>query len=144
MVNANVLISFNSGRPYTPLAEQHLLATGDNTQYGNTTGYVNSAYGPGNFRVDLKLEKSFGLMNNLAITPYVWVENLFNTVNAVVVYRSTGSPYTTGWLSTQEGIAATSGPGGNNIAADYMSLEMNPGNFGIPRLNKARIKIKFL
>jgi hypothetical protein len=143
MVNANILVSFNSGRPYTPLAVQHILATGDNTQYGNTTGYVNSAYGPGNFRVDFKLEKSFSLMNDLAITPYVWVENLFNTVNAVIVYRSTGDPYTTGWLSTQEGIAATSGPGGSNIAADYMSLERNPGNFGIPRLIRLGLKLNF-
>lgn len=143
MVNANVLISFNSGRPYTPLLVQHILATGDNTQYGDTKGYVNSAYAPGNFRVDFKLEKSFSLMNNLAITPYVWVENLFNTINAVNVYRSTGSPYTSGWLSTQEGIAATSGTGGNLIAADYMSLERNPANFGIPRLIRLGLKLNF-
>jgi hypothetical protein len=143
MLNANVLISFNSGRPYTPLLVQHLLATGDNTQYGDTKGYVNSAYGPGNFRVDFKLEKSFSLMNNLAITPYLWVENLFNAVNPVTVYRSTGDPYTTGWLSTKEGIAATSGPGGSNIAADYMSLERNPSNFGIPRLIRLGLKLNF-
>jgi len=143
MVYANILVSFNSGRPYTPLAVQHILATGDNTQYGNTTGYVNSAYGPGNFRLDFKLEKSFSLMNNLAITPYLWVENLFNALNPVVIYRSTGDPLTTGWLSTQEGIAATSGPGGNMIAADYVSLERNPANFGIPRLIRLGLKLNF-
>jgi outer membrane receptor protein involved in Fe transport len=142
-VNANVLVSFNSGRPYTPLLVQHLLLDGDNTQYGDTKGYVNSSYGPGNFRVDLKLEKSFDLMNNLAITPYVWIENLFNTVNAVTVYRSTGSPYTTGWLSTKEGIAAATAPGGNNVAADYTSFERDPSNFGIPRLIRLGLKLNF-
>ena len=143
LVDANILISFNSGRPYTPLAVQHILATGDNTQYGDTKGYVNSAYGPGNFRVDLKLEKSFAVMNNMLLTPYLWVENLFNAVNPVDVYRSTGDPYTTGWLSTQEGIAASSGPGGNLVAADYRSLERNPFNFGIPRLIRLGFKINF-
>ena len=142
-VNANVLVSFNSGRPYTPLLVQHLLATGDNTQYGDTKGYVNSSYGPGNFRIDLKLEKSFDLMNNLAITPYLWVENLFDAVNVVNVYRSTGDPYTTGWLTTKEGISATSGPTGNIIAADYRSLERDPTNFGIPRLIRLGIKFNF-
>jgi hypothetical protein len=143
MLDANVLISFNSGRPYTPLLVEHILATGDNTQYGDTKGYVNSSYGPGNFRVDFKLEKTFDIMNNLGITPYVWVENLFNAINPVNVYRSTGDPYTTGWLSTQEGIAATSGPGGKMVAADYMSLERDPGNFGIPRLIRLGLKLNF-
>jgi hypothetical protein len=82
-------------------------------------------------------------MNNMLLTPYLWVENLFNAVNPVDVYRSTGDPYTTGWLSTQEGIAASSGPGGNLVAADYRSLERNPFNFGIPRLIRLGFKINF-
>jgi hypothetical protein len=142
-VSANVLVSFNSGRPYTPLLIEHLLATGDNTQYGDTKGYVNSSYGPGDFRVDLKLEKSFDLLNNLAITPYVWIQNLFNAINVVSVYRSTGDPYTTGWLSTAEGKAAIGGTDGNFIAQDYMSLERDPGNFGIPRLIRLGLKLNF-
>ncbi len=142
-VSANVLVSFNSGRPYTPLLVEHLLATGDNTQYGDTKGYVNSSYGPGTFRVDLKLEKSFELMHNLAITPYVWIQNLFDAVNVVNVYRSTGDPYTTGWLSTAEGKAAVGGTDGNLIAQDYMSLERDPNNFGIPRLIRLGLKLNF-
>jgi len=142
-ISANVLVSFSSGRPYTPLLMQHLLATGDNTQYGDTKGYVNSSYGPGTFRVDFKLEKSFDLMSNLAITPYIWVQNLFNDINVVTVYRSTGDPYTTGWLSTAEGQAATSGPTGAYVAQDYMSLERNPANFGIPRLIRLGLKLNF-
>jgi outer membrane receptor protein involved in Fe transport len=142
-ISANVLVSFTSGRPYTPLLVQHLLATGDNTQYGDTKGYINSSYGPGTFRVDLKLEKSFSLMNNLAITPYVWIQNLFDAINVVNVWRSTGDPYTTGWLSTAEGRAATSVTNGNLIAQDYMSLERDPNNFGIPRLIRLGLKLNF-
>lgn len=135
LTNANILVSFASGRPYTPVSDQNLIA--GYTNYGETKGYVNSVYGPGNFRVDFKLEKSFAF-SNLFITPYVWVENLFDADNPVNVYRSTGSPYTTGFLSTIEGKTWSEGK-----RADYESFEKTPFNFGIPRLIRLGLKINF-
>ncbi|MFN3695672.1 MAG: hypothetical protein ACK4UV_11740, partial [Ignavibacterium sp.] len=141
LLSANVLISFNSGRPYTPLKEQNLLVGA--TNYGDTKGYVNSAYGPGNFRVDLKLEKGFAL-GNAMFTPYLWIENLFDADNVVNVYRSTGSPLTTGWLSTPNGRTyAESTPNPEKFKQDYQSLERNPFNFGIPRTIKLGFKVNF-
>lgn len=141
LFNANALISFNSGRPYTPLQEQNLLEGSSN--WGETKGYVNSAYGPGNFRVDLKIEKGFSF-GNLQVTPYVWIENLFDADNAVEVYRSTGSPYTTGWLSTESGMRFAEGnPYPTLFKQDYTSLERNPFNFGIPRTIKLGLKVNF-
>ena len=96
LLNANILVSFASGRPYTPLQEQNLLLVSSN--WGETKGYVNSAYGPGNFRIDLKVEKGFEL-GSAVISPYVWIENLLDADNPVSVYRSTGSPYNTAWVS---------------------------------------------
>lgn len=149
LVNANVLISFNSGRPYTPLKEQNLLV--GTTNFGDTKGYVNSAYGPGNFRVDLKLEKGIEL-GEIRLVPYLWIENLFDAVNIgggtafspSGVYRSTGSPYTTGWLSTQSAktyVESTPNPEGTRF--DYQSYERNPFNFGIPRLIRLGLKVNF-
>jgi hypothetical protein len=135
----NLLISFNSGRPYTPLEEQDLSV--DFTNFGNARGYVNSAYGPGNFRIDLKLEKSFRFGDAL-ITPYLWVENLLDADNAVRVWRSTGSPWTTGFLETENGKTKAEGKG-EQWVQDYMSLERNPSNFGIPRLIKLGLKVNF-
>ncbi len=147
MTGANVLVSFASGRPYTPLESQNLLE--GNTNWGDTRGYVNSAYGPGNFRIDFKLEKSFAV-GNLLLTPYVWVENLLDADNPVTVYQSTGDAYTTGWLESQEAqnIAASrqtvANPDGDQyFIEDYKSLERNPYNFGIPRLIKLGFKINF-
>lgn len=141
MTNANILVSFNSGRPYTPLQEQNLLEGSSN--WGETKGYVNSAYGPGNFRVDLKIEKGIPI-SNLVITPYVVIENLFDADNPVEVYRSTGSPYTTAWLNTAQGRKfRNEHPYPQLFEADYKSLEMNPFNFGIPRLIKLGLKINF-
>jgi len=141
MLSANVLLRFNSGRPYTPLKMQNLLA--GTTNFGETKGYVNSAYGPGNFRIDLRLEKSFAI-GNLFITPYVVVENLLDADNPVTVYQSTGDAYTTGWLETREGQSyANSTADAEGFKADYRSLELNPFNFGIPRQIKLGLKVNF-
>ena len=147
MTGANVLVSFASGRPYTPLQSQNLLA--GTTNFGDTRGYVNSAFGPGNFRIDLKLEKSF-LVGDLMLTPYLWIENLLDADNPVNVYQSTGDAYSTGWLETQEAknVAASkktaANPNGDKyFIEDYKSLERTPFNFGIPRLIKLGFKVNF-
>lgn len=141
LLNANVLISFASGRPYTPLATQNLLEGSSN--WGDTRGYVNSAFGPGNFRIDLKLEKGFAF-GDATITPYLWIENVLDAKNPVDVYRSTGDPFSTAYLATDEAqrIAASQ----SNPSAwieDYKSLERNPFNFGIPRLIRLGLKVNF-
>lgn len=138
----NFLISFASGRPYTPLEEQDI--SGSETNYGDTKGYVNSKYGPGIFRIDLKVEKTFKLFGNMLITPYLWVDNLLDSDNVVTVYRSTGSPYTTGFLNTPSGekvVLDSKYP--ELFKGDYELLEKNPSNFGIPRQIKLGLKVNF-
>lgn len=141
MINANSLFTFNSGRPYTPLESQNILQGW--TNYGDTRGYVNSANGPGYFRIDLKVEKPF-MFSNLIITPYIWVENLLDADNPVIVYQSSGDPYTTGWLSTLEGQKAIiSAPDPTEYESDYRARERDPFNFGIPRQIKLGLKVNF-
>ena len=140
MLNANVLMSFNSGRPYTPVSRWNLL--GDNGLIADNLGYINSAYAPGSFRIDLKLEKTFMIGDNILLVPYLWVENLLDTDNITNVYRSTGDPLTTGWLNTPDGMNAIQ-LSGEGWRQDYISLEKNPWNFGIPRLIKLGFKINF-
>lgn len=140
MTGLNLLFSFSSGRPYTPLAAQNLIE--DYTNWGNTTGFVNSTYGPGSFRIDLKLEKSFSLGGNTLITPYLWIDNLLDADNPILVWRSTGSPETTGYLATESGKKAVA-QNGEEWAEDYKSLENDPYNYGIPRLIKLGLKINF-
>ncbi|MCK5087150.1 MAG: TonB-dependent receptor, partial [Melioribacteraceae bacterium] len=140
MLSANFLVTFATGRPYTPLQEQNLLQGSSN--WGNTKGYVNSTYGPGNFRVDFKLEKAFTLGTSTIITPYVWIENLFNGDNTVDVWRSTGSAYTTEYLATEQG-QKLSAQNGDDWVDDYQSLERDPRNFGVPLQIKLGLKINF-
>jgi hypothetical protein len=141
LTNLNCIINFASGRPYTPIASENLIA--GYTNYGDTRGYVNSANMPGTFRVDLKLEKGFQV-DKLMITPYLLIENLFNNENIVSVYQSTGSPYTTGWLDSDEGKKVSAGKADPQaFIDDYMSYERNPFNFGIPRLIKLGLQVDF-
>jgi len=112
------------------------------TNWGNTSGYVNSRVGPGSFRVDFKLEKSFKLGSTTLITPYLWIENLLDAANEVVVWRSTGSGYTTDYLASEQGKTMTRDRG-QEWVEDYKSLERDPGNFGIPRLIKLGLKVNF-
>ncbi len=137
MFDANMLVSYGSGNPYTPVDKLNL--TGDNTIISNTLGYINSAYGPSTFRIDLRVEKSFNI-GALKLSPYLWIQNLLDTDNAVTVYRSTGSPYTTDWLNTETG-QTTVQQLGEGYAQDYQSLERNPNNFGIPRLIRIGLKV---
>jgi hypothetical protein len=138
LFNVNAIISFNSGTPYTPVDTWNLL--GDNGLSATNTGYINSAFGPSTFRIDFKLEKGFAL-GDIYITPYLWIDNLLNADNAVAVWRSTGSPYTTGYLNTPDGRAQAQK--GDAFVKDYESLEKDPNNFGIPRLIKLGLKVNF-
>ena len=139
-LNANILFSFNSGRPYTPVSEWNLL--GDNTLIADNLGYVNSAFTSGSFRIDLKVEKSFLISDNIIFSPYIWIQNLLDSDNITSVYRSTGDPLTTGWLNTEDGQNAIT-LNGEGWRQDYLSLERNPSNFGIPRLIKLGLKVNF-
>jgi len=139
LFNANAIISFNSGRPYTPVDQWDIL--GDNGLLADNTGYINSAFGPSNFRIDLKVEKGFRF-GNLYITPYVWIENLLDTDNVIDVWRSTGSPYTTNWLN-DPAAQGTIQQQGEGYVRDYETLEKDPRNFGVPRLIRLGLKINF-
>ncbi len=140
MFDVNFLVSFASGRPYTPLETQDLNQ--GSTLWGSTSGYVNSTRAPGTFRVDMKMEKAFNVAGFGMVTPYLWIENLLNIENAVDVWRSTGSPYTTNFLSTDNGKILVES-NGEAWAEDYKSLERDPDNFGIPRLIKLGVKVNF-
>ena len=89
----------------------------------------------------MKVEKGFAI-GNFYLTPYVWIENLLDTDNSVVVWRSTGDPYSTGWLNDPDA-QGTIQAQGEGYVQDYQTLEKRPRNFGIPRLIKLGLKMNF-
>jgi hypothetical protein len=144
---ANFLVTFNSGRPYTPVVSQNPLPGVDQSIFGSETSqYVNSAYIQGVLRVDLKMDKMIHV-GNFAITPYLWIQNLFNTENVVDVWRSTGQPDYSAWITTPEGqqrLQVEENKGnGEAFLSDLAAVERDPGNYGIPRLIRLGIKLQF-
>jgi hypothetical protein len=139
LFNINAILSFNSGRPYTPVDQWDIL--GDNGLVADNTGYINSAYSPSTFRIDLKVEKGFPI-GSFYITPYVWIENLLDADNIVDIWRSTGSANTTNWLNDPDA-QGTIQQQGEGYVKDYETLEKDPNNFGIPRLIRLGLKLNF-
>ncbi len=139
LFNANAIISFNSGRPYTPVDQWNIL--GDNGLVADNTGYINSAFGPSTFRIDLKVEKGFAI-GDFYITPYVWIQNLLDTDNTINVWRSTGNGTSTNWLNDPDS-QGTIQQRGEGYVLDYQTLEKDPRNFGIPRLIRLGLKLNF-
>lgn len=136
---ANFLISYNSGRPYTPV--EYWDATTGQTLQGNLTEYVNTAYAEGIFRIDMRIDKAFDI-GRISLVPYLWVQNLLDRENFNDVWRSTGKPDNTGFLNTPEG-QDRADRGGPNWVADYKALERDPTNYGIPRLVQLGLRLKF-
>ncbi len=139
---ASFLITYNSGRPYTPIEWMSVLP-GAGSNQGDLTEYINSAYAKGIFRIDLKMEKTLNMFG-LRIIPYLWVINLFDRKNYVSVYRSTGLPDRTLFLETDLGkafVASASDP--QAFITDYRALERNPNNYGQPRMIRLGLRIRY-
>ncbi len=139
---ANFQFTYNSGRPYTPLKSANPLT--DESQYGNTTQYINSAYTGGIFRIDLRVDKDIR-MGGISLTPYLWVQNLLDRENFINVWPSTGEPDDSGFLNTPEGQQLLRARSQNfpDFESDFHALERNPENYGLPRIVRLGLKIKY-
>ena len=135
----NFVFSANSGKPYTPTNiynEVTLAAISI-----ENPGKINSRYGPWNYRLDFKADKTF-YYRNVGFEIYLWVLNVFNTENATTVYTGTGSPSTTGWLATANGqtFLETYGDEGST---KYEQAQRNPLNYDSPRMVRFGMMFSF-
>ncbi len=139
----NMLVTYNSGRPYTPLEFVNVLP-GAGSNLGDLTQYINSARGDGVFRVDLKLERNVNITQGISLQPYLVVQNLFDRENSNAVYASTGKAGDSGFLDTPVGEAFTnSSSDPEAFASDYEAFERNPGQYGLPRIIRLGMKVRF-
>lgn len=105
----NLLITFNSGHPFT-------LATGGIAQQDADDGGIlndgdprnrkplepiNASRTPWVWNVDLRVDKTISI-GPVNMNFYVYVQNLFNTKNVVNVYYRTGNAYDDGFLTNPE------------------------------------------
>ncbi|MEK6756957.1 MAG: TonB-dependent receptor, partial [Bacteroidota bacterium] len=102
----NLLLSFNSGHPYTKIKELSELGQTDAWRVGIRTPSrrtpvesVNNSTTPWVFNVDLNFSKVF-FVEGLNLELYVNVLNLFDAKKIINVYETTGSAQDDGWLTS--------------------------------------------
>ena len=145
---ANLLIAAGSGTPYSQ--QENILAE---AQFGVNTrstlkGDLNGSRKPWSFKADIRLNKNVAIQvsedRSLQLDAYFMVENVFNTANIIEVYRYTGNADDDGYLSSAEGMQATSQAVDPTAFYDQYTLKVNdPNNYARPRLIKLGMKVNF-
>jgi len=131
----NLLAKYGSGLPYTKTDDR-----------GNRLGTLNEGRMPATHRVDLRFNKDFYLTkrNDLHLTFFTEIENLFDRRNVLNVYSNTGKPNDDG-----RDYSLTSDPDGDGplTAEDvnyyYRLLSKNPQNYDEPRVIRWGIEFIF-
>jgi hypothetical protein len=141
---ANLLLNFNSGRPYTLMQvfnTNPFTGRYDNDNVSETpVSAVNSQTTPWVYRLDLKVDKKI-YIGSARLTVYAWVVNLLNTANVQAIWITTGLPDDTGFLGTTAGQQAWAAmtPVQRQI---YKMREMDYQNYGVPRQIRLGVQIE--
>ncbi|MBI3872214.1 MAG: TonB-dependent receptor [candidate division Zixibacteria bacterium] len=142
----NATFQAASGFPFTPTKVYNELTL---TSIGRTVdGAVNSRYSGWRMQLDLKATKTFHVAGS-QLEFELWVINLLNRHNALLVYQSSGLPNSSGWLETPDGQRLRdtySEPhDSSQLTAEqkYLLREQDPNNFDTPRQIRAGLKFSF-
>lgn len=104
----NFVFNFNSGHPFTyayapPGGQSDPYTAGvdymNDPRSREAREAINSSVTPWNFNLDMRLDKTFNIIDQLSATVYVRVINLLNTKNVINVYQNTGSAVDDGYIS---------------------------------------------
>ncbi len=110
-LGVNLLLSFNSGHPftyaqYTGLGQASAWTGGlipvQDSRGRRPIGPPNSSTTPWNYNLDLRVDKTVSIYN-LDVNFYVYAQNLLDTKNVINVYQKTGNAYSDGFLNTTDG-----------------------------------------
>ena len=140
---ANVTFRYGTGTPYS---KRDVIS-------GALIGDINAARKPARFTVDLRIDKSFSVnlgkgegkdKKKLDINVYLTVENLFNNLNVLNVYSTTGNPDDDGKLGTaqfQQQVQQQNDP----IAYEnyYIMYLQRSWMYSLPRRTRLGVSISF-
>ncbi len=147
---ANIMFNFGSGTPYNAQSNFTPEATGGGA--AQFTGTLNGSRKPWQFRIDAQFDRDFSIKLNkneekpkLAnLNVYLQVNNLFNIINVVNVYRATGNPDDDGFLASAVGQTVLDSQPAQQAYADYYGMKvLNPYNFSLPRTIRLGVKFDF-
>lgn len=148
----NMIFNLTSGRPYTqttnPIPE---VQSGVQTR-AQVKGSVNGANIPSQFFTDLNIDKYFTITSTnlenkttvFRLRVFLWVQNVFNNINVLSVYRYTGSAYDDGFItSTQAQTQLNAATSAQSLVDLYNIRVVDPGNFALPRLTRLGVSLYF-
>ncbi|MNU87381.1 Colicin I receptor precursor [compost metagenome] len=146
----NLITNIYSGSPYT----SQTGVTGDALMQPNTsgiTGTVNGSRLPWQYRLDLQLDRTFGIdfgkdgkKKSTYLQVYLRVTNLFNTMNVLGVYRATGNWNDDGYLAAAQYQTSIQNQLDEQSFRDYYAMKVaNPFNISPPRTIRLGVKFDF-
>ncbi|MGE5400878.1 MAG: TonB-dependent receptor [Ignavibacteriales bacterium] len=152
---ASLLLSYNSGHPYT-------RGVGGADLEGEARDRrpvepLNSSTTPSIFQVDLRVDKTINLFDKLSANIYVQVINLFDTKNIENVFLRTGAPDDDGFLSNPELGGKLVQSNGEAYAQLYRAINIDyyqqfqnapflqtaPNIYGAPRQIRLGIRLEY-
>lgn len=96
----NILATFDSGHPFTRGTGGRNLET--DARDRRPLEPLNASLTPSTFNVDLKIDKTFSLFDELSANVYFRVLNLFDARNVQTVYKRSGAADDDGYISNPE------------------------------------------
>jgi hypothetical protein len=145
----NMIIRTRSGEPYTKQTNPTPEALSGVPTRPILSGSLNGQRLPWNYRIDLRVFKTFHLNTNkppkegeeakknfrpLSLNIYLLIQNLLNTANIIRVYPYTGNPNDDGYLASplgQQDISRQIFP--ESYYQLYSIYANNPNNYSLPR-----------
>jgi len=145
---ANLMLSAGSGTPYSRQSNITQEAADGINDRSTLAGNLNGSRLPWQFRMNLKVNKSFEIKWNdkksSNLNVYVQVQNLLDARNIISVYRATGNAEDDGYLTSS---AAQNAIDAKNDAEAFRYLYSlavnNPSNYSLPRMWRAGISLQF-
>jgi len=141
--------NYASGRPYTAQvspSNSAQIGSDDGTTKGNPFG----ARMPGTFTANMQLDRNITLKfgedkkKTANMNVYLWVSNIFNTLNIVDVYRATGNADDDGYLNSANAQNVIQAQNDVEAFRYYYALKANdPYNYSIPRQIRLGVKVDF-
>jgi hypothetical protein len=147
-LGASVLITYSSGHPYTlgDGKSSDIGYSGSTTSDARTRAALealNASTTPANFRVDLRVDKTFEIFDRLNANIYVQVINLFDKKNVQQVYLKTGSAETDGFLNTPSESAKLIETYGSQYPLLYQGMLNYDGLYGQARQIRLGIRLEY-
>ena len=132
----NFTLTGGSGTPYT--RSSNIVGTYATGGTQLLEGTINGSRLPGQFRVDMRLDRDIDLTSdpksNTYLNVYLQVLNLLDTKNITAVYSATGSPNDDGYLTAPEWQENIENQLDEQAYRDLYTLRMNsPFNYSNPR-----------